>query len=67
MATPFEELSLEIGAESVAQDGDTEVVSDVAELMDLLSDEELGFVDQQTVERVSSENIFDNRDQVVSG
>ncbi len=67
VSAAFKELSLEVGSESVTEDGYAEVVGDVSELLHLFTAEELSFVDQQAVQWLCGDGLFDEGEQVVGG
>ena len=63
----LKELALEVRTQSVTKDWNVVVVGDIAELLDLFADQELGLVDQDTMQRVFCEDRFDDGQQVVDG
>ena len=65
VSTALKELALEVGAKTVAKDRNAVVVGDIAKLLDLFADQELGLVDQNTMQRVLYEDRFNNGEQVV--
>ena len=48
MVAAREQVALEVGAETVADDGDAAVIDEVDEVIDLIFCQELGFVDDNT-------------------
>ena len=67
VSAALKELALEVRAESVTKDWNVVVVGDIAELLDLFADQELGLVDQDAMQRVLCEDRFDDGEQVVDG
>ena len=63
----FEKVSLKVRAKAICKDGDRQSVADISQLADLGFDQELGFIDQNAVDRSAGMFTFRDAEKVIRG